>query len=324
MRPDFDKSGWVKVSKTEPCQVCKRKSWCTRSADGNVAKCMRVQSDHPVTDRHGTVGFVHWLNNPLPERTPERPKPDVDLTETAKRFYDHPEAAHCRYKLATDLGVSPESVDRLRVGCHAPGTSDFGWTIPERHENGHVCGIAMRSTTGAKWMLRGSNHGIYYAEYFDPHGKGPIFVVEGFSDTAALLTLGLSVIGRFSNTGGSAQIANLLRSTADLMNSTGRAIVVIGERDKRATDLCPWDCDGCVSCWPGLFGADATARTLAQELGMSIKFCLSPDGTKDVREWFRDNSGASAEDFVNACRESYNDNGGCYDFRNQTNFQRRY
>lgn len=52
----------------------------------------------------------------------------------------------------------------------------------------------------------------------------PVFVVEGASDVAACVTLGLTAVGRPSNRSGVDQLTELL---------CGREIIVVGENDRK-------------------------------------------------------------------------------------------
>jgi len=132
--------------------------------------------------------------------------------------------------------------------------------------NGQVIGINARHVDGSKKRLFGGQSGLTYADGWDT-GDGPILLVEGGSDTAALMTIGLSVVGRPSNTAGVKLLIDLL-CEADI----DREIVVIGERDEKA--------DG---RWPGRDGAISTAKQLAENLERPVAWSLCPDGAKDTR-----------------------------------------
>ena len=101
----------------------------------------------------------------------------------------------------------------------------------------------------------------------------PVFVVEGFTDCAAMVSAGLTCIGRPSNVGGADMIAGLCR---------GRSIVVVGENDWRLCKVCSGM--GCITCgnkgdlFPGKDGVDKVAKKLLRILGkMSVKPCHQKD-----------------------------------------------
>ena len=129
-----------------------------------------------------------------------------------------------------------------------------------------------------------SKHGLYYADDWAEHG-GPVLLPEGGSDTAALITMGLSAIGRPSNMGGLHHLALMLRGVR-------RVVIVLGERDQKASrrgtvKQCPKNCPGCPWCWPGGYGAADTATKLSKSLNRRVTWRLPPDDAKDVREWWQ-------------------------------------
>ena len=98
---------------------------------------------------------------------------------------------------------------------------------------------------------------------------GPVFLVEGASDTLALTAAGLSAVGRPSNTGGCEHLTKLLAHLP-----SDREIVVVGENDKKESGE-----------WPGREGAERVSATLTQKFGRPVGWVLPPDGVKDVRAW---------------------------------------
>jgi hypothetical protein len=119
-------------------------------------------------------------------------------------------------------------------------------------------------------MIKGGSRGLYYADGWD-RSEGMILVPEGPTDWAALIAMGLDAVGRHSNFGGVDHLAALLRHLP-----ATRPIVILGENDEKP--------DG---HWPGREGAVATAEELARILNRPISYALPPDGSKDVRDWFR-------------------------------------
>jgi hypothetical protein len=94
--------------------------------------------------------------------------------------------------------------------------------------------------------------------------------VEGPSDVAAGLTMGLNVVGRPSNTGGAVHLGMLLKE------SVGR-IFIIAENDVKT--------DG---SWPGKQGALLLQVALAKKLRRSVLIRLPPASAKDLRSWLND------------------------------------
>jgi replicative DNA helicase len=179
--------------------------------------------------------------------------------------------------LAEALGL-PESVLALLPGLgysprglHMDRASEPCWTFPERDGAGRITGLVCRYKNGSKPALVGSARGVYVPTGWQER-DGPVFLVEGASDTLAMTALGLAAIGRPNNRGGVDQLRELLRDVP-----ADRAIVVVGEYDTKP--------DG---KWPGRDGMLETAAALARGLGRTVAWVLPPDGSKDVRRWALD------------------------------------
>ena len=115
---------------------------------------------------------------------------------------------------------------------------------------------------------------------------GPCYIVEGASDVAAGLTIGLCTVGRPSNLGGVEYLVKLLAGF-------DREIIVMGERDQKPHDQLAdkmqvgheEDCMGCHRCWPGLYGAERTSEALRERLKRPVAFAFPPGRAKDVRAY---------------------------------------
>lgn len=159
--------------------------------------------------------------------------------------------------LAAELGVSARSLRETRTGWNGEA-----WTNPETDASGQVVGINQRFPDGVKRAYRGHKRGLMIAD----RGGSILYCVEGASDTAAVIDLGLSVIGRPSANGGADYLVELLRDDP-------RTLFILGENDAKP--------DG---SWPGLAGAVSIARKLG-EAGVDVQVALPADGAKDVRDW---------------------------------------
>jgi len=307
------KGDWVSVTREHPCPICGKPDNCKVARDGGAVWCGRVDQGsvrqnaggqflHVIRDRaddRGRDGSPPWprRSDHKPKNEPKWPTAKTDEEKgasspprnweiTALAAFDNPPAEEKRQELATSLGVDVEALRRLGVGwnCH-------GWTIPERNGDGKIIGINVRHADGTKRRRAGGAMGLS----FDPESwmtsatePGFVFLVEGASDTAAMMSMGLSVVGRPSNTGGVELLAKLLRSVPK-----ERLIVVVGERDRKPNEslsqsVREWHkatCEGCCQCWPGRFGAITTATQLARALERPIAWAFPPDGAKDSRAW---------------------------------------
>lgn len=165
-------------------------------------------------------------------------------------------------ELAELLELSPDSLQRIGCGW----LEDKGcWTFPERDADGRVIGIALRWADGRKGFIKGGKRGLTIPDEVDLNQR-PLCCVEGPSDVAALLTMGVEAVGRPSNRGGVKLLATLAADAVD--------VLVVGENDLKANGASP-----------GIDGAVATAEELATVLRRPIRWALPPEGAKDVRSW---------------------------------------
>ena len=282
---------WPEVTAEDPCPVCGHDSWCLLASDGGAAWCGRETT--PPTgwragppSREGT-NFVREgerrqegprRQRPSPPRPDPPREPGLDWAADAERFAAALSEERL-LRLADELRVDPEALRAIGTGWAGPDdlrrlrAGGAGWqddypagayVFPERDGCGRVVGLSLRAPDGRKGAPSGSGRGLVVPAGLE-NLAGPVVVVEGGSDVAAALTLGLAAVGRPSNRGGAAELGELLR---------GREVLVIGERDKKP--------DG---RWPGREGAVRVATALARAWRLPVRWTLPPEGAKDVRAW---------------------------------------
>jgi hypothetical protein len=285
----MSQSKMVRASKKTPCHVCGGDHKCSFAAgpDGTLILCGRKAGPQPgfvclgpAKDPTWTMykadrGERHRVSVPVKAAatdtgtlTPGR-SPLLALVRRCARDFTAPR----RDALARALGLPAAAADAVPdVGWSEELAA---WTIPEIDADGQVVGVSTRRPDGSKRCVPGSRRGLVVsAGWVD--ADGPIFVVEGFSDVAALGCLGLAAVGRPSSHGGGDLLAAALRNAAP-----GRPIFVVGENDRKP--------DG---RWPGKDGADLVAKVVACALpDRTVLGLCPPDGVKDVREWVRSRLG---------------------------------
>lgn len=262
--------GWRDVSRKSPCCVCGKPDWCTVSPKGTWACCMRIPSDKPA--RNG--GYMHQITEDISDFVLP-PKPDPKPTIDA-----HGISEQCIYNLlslveydfinlADSLGVDRYSLRHLSVGW---STKYNAWTFPMRDARGRVVGLRLRFLDGRKKSWPGGKEGLFYDNYAHASRCGyRLYICEGPTDTAALMGLGLDVIGRPSCVGGVQHILDFVAIHQP------REVVIVADPDE-----------------PGRRGA----RTLAGRLDCDVQIIEPPGG--DVRDWVR--SGAKRDDVENLLR----------------------
>lgn len=242
-------------------------------------RCMRVESEKPVEDSQGGLGWLHTLSSPLPPVVVTKAIPKkADWTKECKAMYEHEDAHDKRCELSETLRVSVDSLDAMRVG--------IGWdewnkaefsSWPSRDSNGVCIGYVRRYADGTKRTNPGGSTGVFYSpDWFSR--KGPLWIVEGGSDVAACESSGLSAVGRASNTHGGEYIKRMIKQCCP-----EKRVIVVGERDERAdrrgvVPSCTANCRGCAFCWPGLYGAKKVAAEL------NAAWVMIPKPFKDMRE----------------------------------------
>lgn len=262
-----DHSNWRRVSAQYPCPICGKADNCQVTPDESAVWCGRVPTGS-LRQNHGGQ-FLHLRKNNISTfllqsvARLDQAAPRYELGPLADQLYENGVAQ--RKNLASILGVDEQSLEQLRVGWN-PVTRI--WSFPEKNASGRIVGISARHENGDKKRLSGSKMGLTYAVGWDLR-EGPILLVEGGSDTAALLGLNLCVVGRPSNFGGVDLLTELL-----LEQPLDRDIIVVAENDQKP--------DG---KWPGKEGAIRTAERLALELNRTINWSLPPDHAKDARVW---------------------------------------
>jgi hypothetical protein len=95
-----------RVNRRFPCVICEKPDWCSRSATGDLAICMRVERGSTKRSRNG--GFVHVLHG----RRFVTPRPVVQTLSPAVADADTRNAAY--ESLLTHLTLSAQHDEDLR------------------------------------------------------------------------------------------------------------------------------------------------------------------------------------------------------------------
>ncbi len=270
---------FTRVNRGLPCPVCEHRDWCLVriNAAGQIvaAVCPRARSE----TRWGNAGFLHVLDRSEFRHGRVRPglppAPTRDFGSLAKRLQESAPAYAVNW-YARDLKVSSESLRDLRFGLvEGADLRRVGaryirraWSVPMEDSQGRVIGIRLRQSNGRKFAVKGSRNGLFVPKALDDHG--PLFIAEGETDAAALLTLGLRVVGR---PGAMACQEMLVRYVRD---HEERNVVVVADADE-----------------VGLFGAQQLAGELRSG-GVRARV-LVPDA-EDARAWIV--AGATRDDVL--------------------------
>lgn len=206
-----------------------------------------------------------------PLRAPDAVDLEAEHDRCTKALNHHRLAA-----LASELGVSPESL--VNVGAGWSERHDC-YTFPYRDANGTVVGISTRFQNGTKKSYAGGHHGFVQQVAPLPEWGGTILLVEGASDTAACLDMGLYAIGRASN-----HVSDDARQWLEEL-VRHRHVIVVAENDQKGEN------------WPGKEAAIATAEWLSVALRQPVAWSIM-DEAKDTRDWLNQNGRDAGHLFI--------------------------
>jgi hypothetical protein len=243
----------------------------------SIVVCMRVASPRQKTFVDGSTGYVHAVGNmpvrQLPTNVSRKEQPVLNPHILLKKWR-HMSGNGPLPLLAAQLGVTPLALETL--GClrtHYYKT----WAFPMRSGDNHVVGIRLRSEDGRKWAEKGSHQGLFMPQC-EPQPTA--YIVEGPTDAAAALSLGVYAIGRPSCSGGMFDIQRVI-SRLNI-----KRVVIIGDsdEDKLRPDGSHFN--------PGVDGA----RNLSEVLGIPNCVLLLP--CKDMRQFLSQGGDRTTLDYL--------------------------
>ena len=246
---------WPHFSAEFPCPACGDIGTWTCRYGNDWYVCMRSESDRPNRDGGWLHKFGDTVVKPVKQWKPAPIKRDITkLTFTS--------SALPVIELSEKIGVTYGSLKALGVVW----SEEYQATMwPMSDGDGNIIGYNRRFADGSKKVLPGTNAGLYV-----PSGVNVdtcCYIVEGGSDTAATLSLGLYGVGRFNCVSG----ANFLKSLLKRLHV--RRIVIVADNDETKED----------GRNPGIDGA----KKLKRELPIQSVIWIPPSPIKDMREFLQ-------------------------------------
>lgn len=227
---------------------------------------MRVKSNRPT--RNG--GYIHAFAiaahpHGSPKQMPfiDKSTPTLHAAECIQKW-QRQTRRHELCRFAGMLGISAESFAVLGA-CRA--FEHNAWAFPMRDGEGSIVGIRLRNERGDKWSVRDSREGLFYVESVPPDNLA--WIVEGPTDAAALLSMGLWPVGRPSCMGGIALMINLFKR----LGNTRMVIIADNDPPQKLPNGEAWQ--------PGRSGAFKLINSIA----LPYKLITPPTAIKDVRQW---------------------------------------
>lgn len=268
----------TRASATAPCPVCNSGTKGCSTTDDGQHFCRGDAVDPSawgdlLKGKTDAAGFRHYRRAAeKPNRAKGRRVKPADGWEEKARGFASLLRPQDRDDLAARLGLPADVLAHMPlVGLSQATGGGAVYSLPECDGAGRVVGIQERFPDGAKRTIEGGRRGLALVTGWRDR-YGPVFVVEGASDTLALTATGLAAVGRPSNMGGTEHLVELFRDLP-----AERVLVVVGENDPKPN-----------GDWPGRAGAVQVAKALAGKLGRRVLWTLPPAGAKDVRAWLTD------------------------------------
>lgn len=267
------KHQWQRVTRAEPCSACGKSDWCCVAPLAGLALCMRQESPRPSTGAAG--GWIHATGDPIPAYVKPEAKPDPPRLNCTKiiRAWQEQTTRPQLIALADSLGVSPSALAMCGASWAPPYNA---WAFPMSNGAGDIVGIRLRDNTGRKWAVTGSRQGVF-APSMAPERR--LWIAEGPTDLAALVTLGLFALGRPSCQGAIPETLAFIRA-----QKVREVVIVADNDDKVRPDGTQWN--------PGLEGAEKLSAALTVP---SVTIALP---CKDSREFLQAGGTVEALDYL--------------------------
>jgi len=198
-----------------------------RGSNGNYTACCPAHKDRSpslsITEKDGRI-LLHCftgcdsqsiraalgLSNgqyfaPIRLPAPKPPEPTIPNFDALFTKWQEQTDFHHLDGFAMSLGVTTDALQL--IGC-AWADSHRAFAFPMYDAHRKMIGIRLRNDKGEKWAIRGSHQGLFMPA---TNGDPLLFIVEGPTDEAAALSIGLSAIGRPSCVGQEPMILQFIR-----------------------------------------------------------------------------------------------------------------
>lgn len=183
--------------------------------------------------------------------------------------------------LAGHLGVDDAALRDLRIGWLDDAQAieygsrvGGGYTIPERDGLNRVVGVAIRKEDDSKFFFPGGQRGLTIPASLAQNPPEKLYVTEGMSDCAAMLSHGYPCIARASATEGVDALFDFFTARPSVK------LVLIGADNDDV----------------GVKGATACAESLRLLLGRDVRWTAPPKEHKDFRAWLNATRGPGRDE----------------------------
>lgn len=276
--------GYLPCTKARRCPICGRGDWCLIANDRATAVCPRTPQG--AVRMLGDAGFIHVIdqqrydeNKPGRNTPPPRPVTVTDWEPTIDK-YERNLTHEQLHTLAVSLRVRATSLAGLRIGYSHQYDA---FTFPMYDHAGKIIGVRVRNMQGDKWAATGSRNGLFIPT-LQWSEIGEVWVVEGPTDTAAMLDMEFYAIGRPSCSAAVISTCQFLRS---------KRVTIVSNYDEAKTRP-----DGS-KFYPGQEGTAVLANALLEQ-SPEVRV-IYPRKGKDVRQWKQQGATAAEVRMVADC-----------------------
>lgn len=263
------------VTRQNPCPICghptttRREGYCVIDRNRDLVWC-----GHSISYGRRSFYTISSMGKavvaPAQHLTVKETSEPKDFLEHQQRFYRFGQTnIGFMAREAQALGLHVEHLARLGAGVDEKYPDCLTFPMFDGYRN--VIGIRYRASNGRKWAAVGSKNGLFL-DMHEPISDGTVLCPEGPTNTAALLALKFSVVGRPAAFLG----GNYLCPQADSKVKSNLDLVLFADNDKAGMD-----------------GAEKVAGYV-KDWWRSVTIATPPAKYKDVRDWYR--AGAKRDD----------------------------
>lgn len=226
-------------------------------ASGDVIDFIRATQSVSTTEAIKILGGNDFkvTVKPVPIKEPE--PVDEKLRVAYEKLHKTPDV---NYADLVPKGAGADSWWKLGAAYSAKVNA---WILPFRNPDYQIIGFQFRSTSGFKWAMSGSSLGLFIPRI---KVQEEVFIAEGASDCAALLSLGVYAIARPAAFACHEMLAEFISR-----QKIKRAIIVSDYDPKKSKNEIK------------SAGIDSALR-LKLRLPCESRIIVPPNGCKDIRE----------------------------------------
>lgn len=262
--------GYARVTPSRKCPICGDHHWCV-IGPGYVYCCRVADGSDKYVESFSAHRHRSGDGPGVRKARIETPRKEPDINPTKLQAWYQQSLTHDKLvRLCGQLKLPEWSLQAMEVGW-SPEHKKYSFPMADWCVR--KTGFRLRSLRANKTSVYGSTSGLFIPLTYERSKR--LWLCEGPTDTAALVSIGLNVIGRPSAKDGHDHIVRFVEPKCE--------VVILCDNPEGE------DGDGGV----GLEGAERTAQSLRLRKH-PVTIIHPPDEIKDARAWV--NAGATRHD----------------------------